>query len=258
MPSVQEAHPRPAYDDLACAYDLLIDPSRHTEWLLSIERLARRHGLRERTVLDIGCGTGASFLPLLDLGYAVTACDLSPAMVALAMQAARGRACVHVADMRSLPEFGAVALTTCLNDGVNHLADEQDVLACFSGVRRNLQRGGLFIFDATTPLTYANARDALIEDADRTLLVRGDPSRLDDGGVAEVHVDVFSRAHGDLWRRRTFRQRQRHYPVDTLQALLDQARLRLVAAYGQLRGGVLEPQLDARRHPKALLVAQRP
>ena len=35
-------------------------------------------------VLDVACGTGKSFLPLLERGYDVTACDISEAMLRVA------------------------------------------------------------------------------------------------------------------------------------------------------------------------------
>lgn len=112
----QTAPPTPPapYDAVADVYDLLTAGQAHASWLASIERLARDHGLRGRRVLDVACGTGKSFLPLLDLGYDVVACDLSGAMAALARDAARGRAAVHVADMRRLPAFGPVDLVLCL------------------------------------------------------------------------------------------------------------------------------------------------
>ena len=46
-----------------------------------IELAAPRPGER---VLDVACGTGKSFMPFLARGWDVTACDLSPAMLARA------------------------------------------------------------------------------------------------------------------------------------------------------------------------------
>ena len=66
-----------AYDALAPAYDILTADYDYDAWLSAIERVAIAHGLTGRRVLDVACGTGKSFLPLLERGYEVTACDIS-------------------------------------------------------------------------------------------------------------------------------------------------------------------------------------
>ena len=81
-----------AYAVLAPAYDLLTAEYAYGPWLSAIERLAREHGLSGHRLLDVGCGTGKSFLPLLQRGFHVTACDISPEMVALARREGRQRA----------------------------------------------------------------------------------------------------------------------------------------------------------------------
>ena len=139
------------YDVLAPVYDELGDAGAHARWLAAIERLAIEHGLRGRRVLDVACGTGSSFLPLLARGYEVTACDASPAMAACARAKAGPAARVHVADMRRLPRFGEFDLVTCLDDGLNHLAEPGDVLDALRGMRRNLVPGGLVGFDVALP-----------------------------------------------------------------------------------------------------------
>ena len=95
-----------AYDAIAPAYDLLTAGHAHEVWLARVEALALAHGLTGRRVLDVACGTGKSFAPLLQRGYVVIACDASPAMAARARVRADGRARVEVADMRALPDLG--------------------------------------------------------------------------------------------------------------------------------------------------------
>src|SRR4051812_30675812 len=103
MPATLDAGAERAYDALAPVYDLLTGSYAYDRWLSALEDLARAHGLRGRRALDVACGTGKSFLPLLERGYEVTACDVSAGMVALAAAKARGRAALHLADMRALP-----------------------------------------------------------------------------------------------------------------------------------------------------------
>src|SRR5712671_8218095 len=92
-----------AYEPLAPLYDRFTAAYDHDRWLTAVEKLAREEGLKGRRLLDVGCGSGKSFLPMLARGYEVTACDISPAMVKVARRKVAGRARVIVADMRSLP-----------------------------------------------------------------------------------------------------------------------------------------------------------
>src|SRR2546421_6661629 len=113
-----------AYHDLAPFYDGFTAGYAYDGWLSRLEALAQAQGLAGRRLLDVGCGSGKSFLPLLERGYEVTACDISPAMVEEARRKVTGRARVVVADMRSLPALGEFDLITCLDDAVNYLLDD--------------------------------------------------------------------------------------------------------------------------------------
>src|SRR5256885_7121383 len=174
MTPTLEAPARDAYDALAPVYDVLTARYAYDRWLAALEDLALDHGLAGRRVLDVACGTGKSFLPLLAAGWEVTACDVSPQMALRAAAKAAGRAEVHVADMRELPVYGAFDLITCLNDAVNHLLTEDDVVAALAGMRANLAPGGLIAFDVNTPAAYrAAAADAVAEDEEQLVLWRG-------------------------------------------------------------------------------------
>src|SRR4051812_5469915 len=110
-----------AYDALAPHYDAFTAGYDYERWLDALEELAREHGLRGRRLLDVACGTGKSFLPMLERCYDVVACDLSPGMVARAREKASGDVELFVADMRELPRVGSFDLITCLDDAVNYL-----------------------------------------------------------------------------------------------------------------------------------------
>src|ERR1700733_7988142 len=102
-----------AYDSLAPAYDLLTNDYRHALWLERIEGLALANGLRGRRLLDIACGTGKSFLPLLRRGYETTACDISERMVELA-RAKAPAAGITTKESRRRERQGGVDLITSL------------------------------------------------------------------------------------------------------------------------------------------------
>ena len=131
MTSTLESDATRAYAVLAPAYDLLTAEYAYGPWLTAIERVARENGLAGHRLLDVGCGTGKSFLPLLERGFQVTACDISPDMVELAQRKAGRRVDVHVADMRRLPVFGEFDLITCIDDAINHLLSAGEVADAF-------------------------------------------------------------------------------------------------------------------------------
>jgi SAM-dependent methyltransferase len=245
-----------AYDVLAPAYDLLTSAYAYDRWLGSLEALARAHGLRGRRVLDVACGTGKSFEPLLDRGYEVTACDGSAGMAALAARRARDRAAVHVADMRDLPAYGRFDLVLCLDDVVNHLVERDDVVRGLEGMRRNLAPAGLVLFDVNTALAYESGHDLVREEAGTLVAARGGDLRLrEPGGTVAVVVDVFRERPEGAWERATAAWIHRHYPIDEVRRMVGDAGLRVRAVCGQRRGGVIDGPLDERAHRKAVVVA---
>src|SRR4051794_21765915 len=144
-----------AYDGLAPAYDAFTAGHEYVRWLDYLEELATEHGLRGKALLDVGCGTGKSFLPMLEKGYDVVACDVSPQMVAQARaKIPPDRAQVLVADMRDLPELGAFDLITCLDDAINYATSRLELRATLEGFARNLRPGGIAVFDGNSLSTY--------------------------------------------------------------------------------------------------------
>jgi SAM-dependent methyltransferase len=247
-----------AYAVLAPAYDLLTARYQYPTWLAAIERLARRYGLAGRRVLDVGCGTGKSFMPLLERGFEVSACDISPEMVAEARRKAEGRADVRVADMRRLPVLGQFDLIICLNDGLNHLLRTDEVRETLKAFHKNLAPDGLLVFDVTTLATYREVPDVVVEDDKRLVRWRGAPAELaGPGAEAEIVIDIFTHEGDGLWRRSVSRQRHRHHPVDDLRRLAEEAGLEVAAVLGQRPGAVFDDVLDERVHRKAAFVMRR-
>src|SRR5262245_43562562 len=113
-----------AYDALAPSYDLLAADYDHAHWVGRLLDWAREHDLRGQSALDVACGTGKSFVPLLDAGFEVLACDESRGMLAVAATKIPDPRAVLCLDMRSLPVLGSFDLITCIDDALNHLLTE--------------------------------------------------------------------------------------------------------------------------------------
>src|SRR3954447_13575959 len=131
-------HARAAYEAFAPHYDAFTAHHDYETWTRTLEGMARAHGLSGTRLLDVACGTGKSFLPFLDRGYEVTACDISPAMADRAAAKAGDGARIEVHDMRALPRLGAFDLVCCLDDAVNYVLSAQELEATLAGLARNL------------------------------------------------------------------------------------------------------------------------
>jgi len=248
-----------AYDAVAAAYDTLTAGYPYEAWLAALEELARAHGLRGRRVLDVACGTGKSFEPLLRRGYDVTGCDVSREMLARAAAKAPGVA-LHQADMRALPRLGSFDLVTCLDDGLNYLLTPEDLEAALAGIARQLAPGGLAVWDLNTLAMYRSsfAQDWVTERDGTFVAWRGRAGGATaTGDEAVAVVEAFARTPGGAWERSTSEHRQRHWPAEVVAGLAGRAGLRVLSVTGQRRGAVLGGRLDELVHTKAVHVACR-
>jgi len=240
-----------AYERLAPVYDDFTDGYDHDGWIDELERIARNHGANGARVLDVACGTGKSFAPLLARGYDVWACDLSPSMVE------RARRCdgvdpdrVVVADMRELPKLGAFELITCLDDAVNYLLSGADLEAAFASVARLLAPGGVYVFDTNTLATYRAgfALDATFERPLAGAVWRGETSEpIEAGALCAASIDIGGGAIS--------RHVQRHHPRTAVRRALASAGLACRAVLGQSTGGVLHEDADEEVHTKLVYIA---
>ena len=227
---------RAAYDALAPAYDAFTAGYRHDLWLGEIERIAEAHGLRGKRVLDLACGTGKSFLPLLERGYAVSACDLSPEMARRASRKAPA-ARVFVADIRHSPGLGAFDLVTCLDDALNCMLERDDLASTLAGIATHLAPHGLAIWDVNTlaMLRSTFSSDWVADRGEWFLAWQGEGSprrarRRRRGAGRRLPPPRHQ------WSRTSSRHRQRHWPADEVSAIARQAGLEIVEVLGSTGG----------------------
>jgi SAM-dependent methyltransferase len=257
--SATEDKTRAAYDAFAPFYDSFTAHHDYELWVSGLLDLAYRYGLSGMRALDAGCGTGKSFLPLVERGFEVSACDQSPAMLAKAASKASADVTLHCGDLRRLEALGEFDLITCLDDVANHLMTPGELTAALGGLARNLRRGGVLLFDANTVATYRTFFRAtfVVEHPGLLLLWRGlAPEDFDAGGQAAGSLDGFIET-GDGWIRSTSRHEQRHHAQTTIERCVARAGLRVLAAYGQDPQVNFEPRIDELRHSKAVYVVTR-
>jgi SAM-dependent methyltransferase len=198
-----------------------------------VEQLALEPGAR---VLDLACGHGRHALELARRGFRVSGLDLSEPSLTLARQTAAGEGLelelVH-GDMRDPPwkdEFDAVLN---LFTAFGYFAEEADDQRVLDAAARVLRPGGSLLLDVLSLF----------------VLVRGFQPRgwqeLDDGRVMleERTYDQLSGRSSATWtllapggERTELRHSLRVYTLPEVRAMLEQAGLEPLAAWGSWDG----------------------
>jgi SAM-dependent methyltransferase len=247
---------RTAYDALAPLYDFFTAGHDYEAWTAALTALMPRRA--PGRLLDVACGSGNSFLPLLRRGWSVTGCDVSPEMVRRAARKAPGVP-LTVCDVRRLPVLGRFDVVWCLDDALNYLAGPSELVAAFAGMRRNLAPGGSLLFDLNTLATYRGffASDVLAADDDRLVAWQGH-ARPDaaPGCLAEATVTAFARDAAGGWSRTRALHRQRHHAAQEVAAALGAAGFEPPAVFGQGLDGTPTPGVDELRDTKAVYLTR--
>lgn len=252
---------RDAYDRWAPVYDAWNAENDYEMWLgeVLLPEL-ERHGLRKGWVLDVGCGTGQAFEPLLARGWHVVGCDISSQMLAEAEQKFGARVQLLNVDARHLPLINPAAdlseeafdLVLLLNDVVNYLTEEGDLEQLFAGVARNLSREGLAVFDVNTLALF---RADYASDVSEEMGGWRWQGLTDAVGPGAIYEGRFS---GDGIEAHI--HRQRHWTYEQVRGALAAANLRCLAACGQREedGRVLLSETpDEERDAKVVYIAGR-
>jgi SAM-dependent methyltransferase len=251
---------RAAYATLAPHYDRFTGGFPHETWLAQIETRARAAGLSGRRALDVACGTGKSFAPLIARGYAVSACDLSPEMLEEARTKFGGQVeDLFVADMCELSAAGPFDLVTCLNDAVNYLLSQDELVAAFECVAGLLASTGVYAFDVNSLKAFrAGFTQTFVREVDGALFCwHGEATGpLEPGDAASAVLEAFVETDEGLWQRVSTRHVQRHHPRAAILEAMGVAGLECAAIAGQRPGGHLEDHVDEAEHIKVVYFAR--
>ncbi len=248
-----------AYDAIAPVYDDFTSHHDYELWLGNLLPELERLGLRGNRLLDVACGTGKSFVPMLERGWEVTASDVSAPMVELARAKAGDRAALSVADMRDLPRAGEFDLIWCLDDAINYLLGGEELERALAGMRRNLAPGGLLMFDVNALTVYRTffAEEVELEKDGRRLVWKGRSSPdARPGGIAEASFEVLPAAGEDGPRIAPEIHRQRHFPEAEVLAALEGAGFECLEVFGHGADAVLHQPLREEVHNKAVYIAR--
>lgn len=147
-----------AYGALAPIYDALMQQIPYNT-IANIPGLLRSTfgGRVIRTVLDLGCGTGALTERLLARGYDPIGVDLSPDMLSAAYERFAGEEnppLLLQQDITELDLYDTVDCCVSSLDCINYLPSVSAMKRCLERVFLFLNEGGYFVFDLNTPFKF--------------------------------------------------------------------------------------------------------
>ncbi len=141
----------PAFAHLAAHYDRYSGqfPRDYVPFLATT---ARRLARPVRSVLDLGCGTGAFARAAARRFERVVGVDASPEMLTVARDLSGDLPNVALVqgDFRSFELRERFDAAVCTSDTLNYSSDASELSAVLSCVARHLAPGGLFLFDILT------------------------------------------------------------------------------------------------------------
>lgn len=246
---------RQTYEELAPSYDAftLGYGYQFETWTATLLSRAEQEGLQGERLLDVACGTGFSFIPLLERGWQVTGCDLSPAMVEGARAKVGDRAELLVADMRELPDLGEFDLIWSINSAMNYLLSTDELVATLSGMRRNLAPQGLALFDL---LSLKTARTFFVDELPveregKKFLWKGSlaADEVVPGAIGGGRLEEEGRSNPAAFHR------MRHFGEAEVLAAIEAAGLQCVRVLGE-KDGSLHEDLDEEDQPTALYICR--
>ncbi len=242
------------YEAFAATYDDFNHRYMYERWTGKLLERAEAAGLQGRRLLDVGCGTGLSFISQLERGYEVCGCDISPAMLGQARGRVGTAIPLHVADMRALPRLGEFDLVWAVNDAINYLLHPAELQASLAGMKRNLAPEGVVLFDLNTLGAYRSffAEETVVERDGRRMVWHGLGSTDGDGDPGSIFE---ARLDGEGPGVEPHTHRQRHFPEAEVLDAIEAAGLRCVEVTGE-RDGMLERGLDEGAHTKAVYVCR--
>jgi SAM-dependent methyltransferase len=229
----------PPFSLLAGLYDRIMADVDYEAWCEFILREAGKRGFQAGAVLDLGCGTGNSSIPLARRGLPVTGLDGSAEMLAVAR---RKQPAIdwRLGDFTTFSLNRRYELAIAVFDSLNNLLTPERFLACAKRVHEHLLPGGLFLFDVNTTAGLRDLwEDGRVEGWADDLYYRWTHGYDPETGLARVEAHCREGA-----RSFTEVHLERPYDADEVEVLLTAAGLAQVEVLGFPDGGPAEADAD--------------
>ena len=224
-----------AYSKFAQVYDLFMDNIDYEGWADYVTDRLKEYGITDGLVLELGCGTGTMTGLLADRGYDMIGVDNSEEMLAEAMEkrVESGQDILYLLqDMQEFELYGTVRAVVSVCDSLNYITEREELLQVFRLVNNYLDPEGIFLFDMNTVHKY---RDLM---GDTTIAENREEGSFiwenyfdEASAVNEYDLTLYIREDGETYRRFEEVHYQRAYDLKTIDRLLADAGMELLAAY---------------------------
>jgi len=209
------------YGKFASVYDGLMEDipyEEYVEWVAS--------HVTSGKLLDVACGTGTLSQLFAEMGFVVTASDLSEDMLTVAnqrFQKANQSIPVLQLSMDNLEGLSGFDIVTIAIDSLNYLQSEEQVQQTFKEIYDALNPGGHFFFDVHSVFKVdAVFMDSpFVYDAEEIAYIwHTEPGQA---SHSVIHDMTFFVRQNDLFERFEETHEQRTFPVEIYKKWLEAA-----------------------------------
>ncbi len=222
-----------AYANLAKWFEYLNDDCGYENWSQYLLSKLRAYPLK--TGLDVGCGGGWFTRAFHRAGYTMTGLDVSAEMLDFAQEqaikeGARGEYLLgDITKFRSPKKFDFI---TAINDCINYIPTVK-LSAAFKNMKNALQKGGVLLFDVSSPRKFHNKIANTVSVDDREDVTYLSFNREETDGVT-MDVTLFVKRQDGGYDRLDETHRQYLHTEEELTTVLQENGFTLLEVTGHL------------------------
>lgn len=234
-----------SYDLFAEYYDELMSEVDYPARARYMDSLIREYKPDAHLLVDLACGTGSMTVEFAAMGYDVIGTDLSENMLSKAREKSDGSILYLCQSMQELDMYGTIDAFVCTLDSLNHIEDREQLASALSRVSLFMEPDGVFVFDMNTPYKHEQilADNAFVYETEDVYCVWQNEYCGD--GRVEIALDFFERRPDGSYIRDSEDFCEVAYSVEETERLLNNAGLRLLAAYDDMTRN--PPRTDSQR-----------